>query len=232
MSTEVEKQKILFIDGLSTIMNEKYFILDEIPRIIAEYLEEGFKIMIVLREREDSSRWYDFKVVPDWMRNNITVSSEIDYTNLMNIVDKETSMVISNDISNPVLQDVFDNINDIKDVFNFGKYPVVNRADYLFCFGFDEKEFMDFCNQSNLIGIIGEHVARDNDFQNSINGMAFLVDKDKSWSENLKDMKGYIKACLKENRYIPRHSNRMLGIIFQGREYAIAKASQLNLLYV
>jgi len=232
MSNEIEKQKILFIDGLSTIMNEKYFILDEIPRIIAEYLEEGFKIRIVLREREESSQWYDFKVVPDWMRNNITVFSGIDYTDLRNIVDKETSMAITNDINNPALQNVFDNINDIKDVFSFGKYPVVNRADYLFCFGFEEKEFMDFCNQSNLIGIIGEHVARDNDFKNSVNGMAFLVDKDKYWSENLKDNKNYVKICVKENRYIPRHNNKILGIIYQGKEYEMAKASQLNLLYV
>jgi hypothetical protein len=232
MSTVVEKQKILFIDGLSTIMNEKYFILDEIPRIMADYIEEGFKILIVLRDREDSSRWYDFKVVPDWMRNNITVFSDIDYSNLMNIVNKENSMAITNNIENPVLQDVFDNINDVKDVFSFGKYPIVNRADYLFCFGFEENEFMDFCNQSNLIGIIGEHVARDNDLKNSVNGMAFLVDKDKNWSENLKDSKNYIRVCIKENRYIPRHKNRMLGIIYQGKGYEMAKVSQLNLLYV
>lgn len=232
MSTELEKQKILFIDGLSTIMNEKYFILDEIPRIMADYLEEGFKIKIALREREDSSRWYDFKVVPDWMHNNIVLFSGIDYSNLMNIVDKETSIAITNDIDNPVLQTIFDNINDIKDIFHFGTFPIVNRADYLFCFGFEEKEFMDFCNQSNLIGIIGEHVARDNDFQNSVNGMAFLVDKDKSWIETFKDTKNYIKVCIKENRYIPRHKNQMLGIIYQGREYNMAKVSQLNLLYV
>jgi hypothetical protein len=242
-SVEQPKKKILLIDGLSTIMNEKYFILDEIPRILADYIEEGFTIWIVLRLREDASRWYEPKVVPDWLRDNCIVFSDFDFSNVSKIADQETSMVITNNLENPVLYDICGTVNHINEIFHFGTFPIVNKADYILCFGFNELKFTEFVKQSNLIGIIGDHVARDNDPGNTVNGMAFLVDKnenspsniislEESWIKSYKDITDYINLCVKEKRYKPKHGNSILGAIYQGKDITQAKLSGLNLLYV
>lgn len=242
MSTiQQAKKKILLIDGLSTIMNEKYFILDEIPRILADYIEEGFTIWIVLRLREDASRWYEPKIVPDWLRDSCTVFSDFDFTNLSKVADQENSMVITNNVENPALYDICGDVNHIEEIFHFGTFPIVDKADYLLCFGFNESKFIDFVNQSNLIGIIGDHVARDNDPDNTVNGMAFFIDlNDKIspnsdndfWTKKYNDITNYINLCVKEKRYKPKHANSIIGVIYQGRDFEQAKISGLNLLYV
>jgi hypothetical protein len=238
-SIENPKKKILLIDGLSTIMNEKYFILDEIPRIMADYIEEGFNIWIALRIREDPSRWYEAKVVPDWMRDNTIVFSDLDFTNVSKVADQETSMVITNNVENPALYDICGEVNHIEEIFHFGTFPIVDKADYIFCFGFNELKFTEFCAQSNLIGIIGDHVSRDNDTDNTVNGMAFFIDNDSmkedvvdTWNNVYKEIKSYISICVKEKRFKPKHNNAVLGVIYQGKDYEKAKISGLNLLYV
>lgn len=226
------KKKILLIDGLTTIMNEKFFILDEIPRIMASYIEEGFTIWISIREHEDTERWNDTTIVPDWMRENIVLINNLEFENLPNIADQEDSMVITNQIDNPALYDVCGSVNDVKEVFHSDLFPIVDKADFIFCFGFNETEFVNFCNQSNLIGILNDHVVRDNDTKNSINGMAFWIDKEKSWIQNYKSASDIVSLCINERRYIPKNNKRLLGVIYQGKEFRMAKESKLPLLYV
>lgn len=242
MSSIVQpKKKILLIDGLSTIMNEKYFILDEIPRILADYIEEGFNIWIALRLRENASRWYEPKIVPDWLRDNVIIFSDIEFSNISKVADQENSMVITNNVENPALYDICGTVNHIEEIFHFGTFPIVDKADYVFCFGFEENKFIEFVKQSNLIGIIGDHVARDNDPKNTVNGIAFYIDKfssidgitvSDSWQKKYKDIKDYINLCIKEKRYTPKHGNSVLGVIYQGRDLEQAKISGINLLYI
>jgi hypothetical protein len=226
------KKKILLIDGLTTIMGKKYFILDEIPRIMASYIEEGFNIWIAVREQEDTDRWYNIEVVPDWMRDNILLISGLEYENLPNLVDQEDSMVITNQLDNPALYDVCGSVNDVKEVFHSDLFPIVNKADFLFCFGFTEAEFVRFCEQSNLIGIVNDHLARDNDTKNSTHGMAFWMDKDLTWIENYTNAFEIVSLCLSENRYIPKHNKKLLGIVYQGGNIEMAKESRIPLLFV
>jgi hypothetical protein len=226
------KKKILLIDGLTTIMNEKFFILDEIPRIMASYIEEGFTIWIAVREHEDVLRWENKEIVPDWMRENIILINDLEFENLPTLADQEDSMVITNQMDNPALYDVCGSVNDVKEVFHSDLFPIVNQADFLFCFGFSEDEFTKFCNQSNLIGILNDHVVRDNDTKNTIHGMAFWMDKDVSWSQNYKNAFEIVTLCLAEHRYIPKHNKKLLGVVYQGKEYEMAKESKIPLLYV
>jgi len=220
------------IDGLTTIMNEKFFIRDDIPKIIANYIEQGYQIWISLRLNEDSSRWYDTEVVPSWMRESIFVFEDLDYGDLKDKADQETSMVLTNNMENPSIYDVCGKVYNIESVLYYGTFPIVNIADIIFCFGFDEKTFVNFCEQSNLIGIVGEHVARDNDIKNSRNGIAFLVDKDKSWKETYDNVIDYVSLCIKQQRLSIKHNRTILGVIYQGKDYELAKNSFLNLLYV
>jgi hypothetical protein len=160
------------------------------------------------------------------------VLGNLEFENLPNLADQEDSMVITNQIDNPALYNVCGSVNDVKEVFHSDLFPIVNQADFLFCFGFNEEEFMRFCNQSNLIGILNDHVVRDNDTKNSINGMAFWIDREKSWNHNYKNVSDIITLCLKERRYVPKHNKKLLGVIYQGKGFDIAKESKMPLLYV
>ena len=213
-------------------MNEKYFILDEIPRILGSYIEEGFSVWIAVREDEDVNIWYDPEVVPDWMREHILVIENMDFSNLKEKADQTESFVLTNDVNNVSIQGVCGEVVSIEEEVHFGTFPIVNIADVLFCFGFTESNFMNFCQQSNLIGVIGEHLIRDKDEENNTNGMAFLVDKELSWLNNFEKAVEYVNLCIKQKRFIPRNNRRMLGIIYQGKDLDMAKESELNLLYV
>jgi hypothetical protein len=199
---------------------------------MASYIEEGFTIWIAVREHEDVIRWENKEIVPDWMRENIVLINDLEFENLPTLADQEDSMVITNQIENPALYNVCGDVNDVKEVFHSDLFPIVNNADFLFCFGFPEKEFIRFCSQSNLIGIVNDHVARDNDTKNTVQGMAFWMDKDKTWTENYKNAFEIIGICLTERRYISKHNKKLFGIVYKGEDYTMSKESKLPLLFI
>ena len=225
-------EKILLIDGLSTIMNEKYFILDEVPRILADYIDDKFKIWIAIRYHEETSQWSDDRIVPKWLHDNVKVIEALDFQKLPNVADQNESIVITNDLNNTSIYNVCGDVFHIEEVFRYGTFPTVDIADFIFCFGFDEETFINFCVQSNLIGVVNNKTVRDNDPKNSVNGMAFWVDKDKKWNETLEECSVFANICIKKNRFKPKYDRSILGVMNQNKTDTLAIESNLPILYV
>jgi hypothetical protein len=82
------------IDGLSTLMNETYFIDDIIPRALCKYIQEGYNVWIIIREQEDTLRWNSV-IIPVFLRENIVLLEDFDFSNVDELyLDDEEDGVI------------------------------------------------------------------------------------------------------------------------------------------
>jgi hypothetical protein len=225
------KKSIIMIDGLSSIMNEEFFLNDSIPRYLINYIEEGYNVWIVIREQEDTDRW-NLLTVSNFIRENIILLTDFDISSLLNLANQETSMVLTNYPENKSLYNVCGKVYTVKEFFDLKIFPEIKLADFLFCFGFSEEKFFSFCEESNLIGIVNNKTVRDKDERNKTNGMAFMVYKEKSWKEQMIDFNDFANTCIKQKLFIPKYDKTLLGIIYQGKDKFIALESKLPLLYV
>ncbi len=172
------KKNIILIDGLSSIMNEEYFVSDVIPRYLTKFIEDGYNVWITIREQENTDRWNLLKI-PDFIRNNVILLNDFDISSLIILANQETSMVITNYPENKSLYNVCGKVYTNKEIFHLETFPELKLTDFLFCFGFSEENFFSFCETSNLIGIVNNKTIRDKDKHNKTNGMAFWVNKEK-----------------------------------------------------
>jgi hypothetical protein len=218
------------IDGLSTIMNEKYFVDDSIPRDLCKYIQEGFNVWIIIREQEDTMRWSS-STVSDFLRSNVLLLENFNFSDLFVLSDRENSVVITNYSENKSLYDVCGPVYNVKDFFNI-KFPSILFTDFLFCFGFTEEKFYTFCEESNLIGVAKDKTVRDKDEKNKTNGMAFWVDPIRVWGGQKEDFLIFANICIEKKLFIPKNKNVMLGVIYQGKDEKNAMDSDLPLLYV
>lgn len=224
-------KKIMLIDGLSSIMNEDYFLNDTIPRYLTKYVEEGYNVWIIVRDQEKTESWNLLKV-SIFLRENILLLTDFDLFGLINLANQETSMVVTNYPENKSLYNICGKVHTNKEIFHLEKFPEIKLADFMFCFGFSEEKFFSFCETSNLIGIVNNKTIRDKDEHNKTNGMAFWVDKEKSWKEQMNDFNEFAMICIQRKLFIPKHDKTLLGIIYQGKDKNIALESELPLLYV
>lgn len=229
---ETTKRKILLIDGLTTIMNEKYFIKDEVPRVLGDYLDQGFEILLLLRDLEDSTRWYQTNIVPDWMRENILLQSILDFETLANNADQEESMVLTNNPTNRSLYNICGPVKSVEQIFHTDKFPILTTSDFLFCFGWDQDTFATFCETTNCIGIVDEHVLVNSKKGVRPNAMAFWMNPTKSAKESLRKIQLYSEKAIRSNRFKPQHQRNLLGVIYQGKDYSLAKEFNIPLFYI
>ncbi len=221
----------MLIDGLSSIMNEEYFLEDSIPRYLTKYIEDGYNIWIMIREQEDTDRW-NLLTISTFLRENILLLNDFDISSLVNLANQETSMIVTNYPENKSLYNVCGKVYTNKEIFHLKTFPIIKLADFLFCFGFSEEKFFSFCEESNLIGIVNNKTIRDKDKHNKTNGMAFWVDKRKSWNEQMREFNDFANICIQRKLFIPKHHKTLLGIIYQGKDKIIALESKLPLLYI
>lgn len=225
------KRKIMLIDGLSSIMNQEYFISDSIPRFLTKFVEDGYLIWIVVREQEETDRW-NILTVSKFLRENITVLNDFDISTLVTLADQNSSMVITNYPENSSLYNICGKVYTNTEIFNLEKFPIVNIADFIFCFGFSEKDFLSFCEESNFIGIVKNKTMRDKDKYNKTNGMAFFVEKEVEWKNQMEDFQDFANICIQKNMFKPKHGKTLLGIIYQGNDKINALKSGLSLLHI
>jgi len=225
------KKKILMIDGLSSIMNEEYFLNDAIPRYLTKFIEDNYNVWIIIREQEDTNRW-NFLTVSDFLKDNVLILNDFDISNLVFLADQNSSMVITNYPENKSLYNICGKVYSNKEFFNLELFPQITFVDFLFCFGFSEQQFYNFCEESNLIGIVKNKTVRDKDEKNKTNGMAFWVDNMEEWKEQMKDFNDFANICIQKKLFIPKHQKTLLGIIHQGKDKLIALESKLPLLYI
>ena len=151
---------------------------------------------------------------------------------MIDLADQESSMVITNYPENKSLYNICGKVYTNTEIFNLEKFPTINFADFLFCFGFSEKDFLVFCETSNFIGIVKNKTVRDKDENNKTNGMAFWVEKDIEWKEQNEEFQDFANICIQKKLFIPKHKKTLLGIIYQGKDKLNALKSELPLLYI
>jgi hypothetical protein len=218
------------IDGLSTLMNETYFIDDIIPRALCKYIQEGYNVWIIIREQEDTLRWNSV-IIPVFLRENIVLLEDFDFSDLSRLSNQDESFVVTNYTENKSLYNVCGPVYNVKDFFNLG-FPAITLVDFLFCFGFTEEQFYSFCESSNLIGVVKEKTVRDKDEKDKTNGMAFWVESEKLWKGQKEDFLIFANICIQKKLFIPKNQNTMLGVIYQGKDERNAIDSNIPLLYV
>ena len=142
---KMSTQKKLIILGAHTIFSDKYFINDEVPRILGGYIEDGFRIEL-FQVLPDDGQIFEEAQMPFWLRENIFI---IDTINDKEKFDKESFAITDNPelhklvkINIPVYTNFFESLS-------FDKFNIV---DLLVCFGFSSKEFKHFCKSNNLLG--------------------------------------------------------------------------------
>jgi hypothetical protein len=224
-------KKIMVIDGLTTIMNEKYFVQDKIPRVLMNQIKKGYHIWIIGREQEDLSRWNNSDVVPKILQDEVVIIRDFNFDDLVTLADKETSMIVTNNKQNKSLYNLCGPVYDTKEFFEFTQFPKIDVADFIYCFGFTEEEFYEFCLKSNLIGIANNKTVHDRNHERP-NGMAFWVNPIKIWERQLSEFTDFALLCIEKKRFIPKHQRTQLGVLYQGKEEEMAIYSKLPILYV
>jgi hypothetical protein len=199
--------KKIIILGTHTLFSDKYFINDEVPRILGAYIEDGFTLELV-KVVSDDADIFEEKQMPFWLRENILL---IDTVNKNEKLHKE-SFVIADDseIANTFNFDVPVYIN----FFNSLTFDKFNNVDLLVCFGFSSKEFKHFCKTNNLLGFENGVILDKN--SKSYNAVAVSTDDD-----NTKDTAEYamskFRMSVNNKMYKVKHDNTVLGITFKGR---------------
>ena len=211
-------------------MNEKYFIDDYIPRYLCKYIEENYNIWIVVREQEDTFRW-NSEIVPDYVRENVVLLRDFDISDLVTLADQEDSVVITNYPENKSLYNICGPVYEVKSFFEL-TFHKITFADFLFCFGFTEEQFYNFCEESNLIGVVKNETIRDKDENNKTNGMAFWVEPNKTWKEQVEDFTSFANICIDKRLFVPKHHRTLLSVLYQGKNEKTAIDSNLPILYI
>jgi len=210
----MESQKILLIDSISTIIRGNYFIKDEVPRILASYIEDGFKIWLL--ENYNDFENLEIPCIPFWLKENVVIIDKEILKGIKNYKYSKDSFILTNDINHS--KDLKMNFKIVTsfELFKTDKYEQMNIADVIICFGFNIMEFMKFCKDSNLLGI--------SDFESKINGnvknpdgVAFLVNNDGNDFENkFNKIIDEFNDLVKSKKYKIKHNEYIIGITYKG----------------
>jgi hypothetical protein len=200
------KKKLLIV-GAHTLFFNGYFISDDAVRILANLIDDGFKIELLklFPEEEDIVRNTD---MPFWLREQLFLLDEIPINEKHH---KDSFAVAGNkdDIKTlklemPVHFNYFDKLNNN----NF------NIVDLVICFGFSDEYFKQFCKTNNLLCVLnGVFISKSN---KNYNGIAVSVDGD-----NDEVSKEYavskFNLAVKGNMYKPKHNETIMGVSYKGR---------------
>jgi hypothetical protein len=199
--------KKVIILGTHTIFSDKYFVNDEVPRVLGTLIEDGFKIEL-LKVLSDDVYMFENTMMPFWLRENILI---IDNINEAEKLHKDSFVITDNaelaktfNFSVPVYTDFFNSLT-------FDKF---NNVDLLVCFGFSSKEFKHFCKSNNVLGF-KNGVILDRKIQN-YNAVAVSTDED-----NTEDTADYaiskFKLVVNNQMYKVKHNNTLIGLTYKGR---------------
>jgi len=198
-------QKKIIILGTHTLFSDNYFINDEAPRMLARLIEDGYKVELLKTIPEE----FNLEIIqmPFWLRDNMMVLEELN----KNEKYHKESFAIIDDIG--LAKEFKLNIPIYTNFFKPLTFDKFNIVDLLICFGFEGKEFKNFCKTNNLLGV-------DNGvFINSTkNSQAVAVSVD---TDNTKETSDYamskFKLAVKNGLYKVKHDHTLMGITFKGR---------------
>jgi hypothetical protein len=205
------KQKVLIIDGVSTILTKGSFLKDEIPRFLSKHLNEGYSLW--LNDDNIGADLIDYPCVPFWLKQNLVfINKTIIEDNPVNF-DK-SSFIITNDYNRADSLKLNIKIYTNSELFGINKYRELNIADVILCFGFNVVEFNTFCKEANLLGYYDEKYF--NKSGKNHDGLAFLMEDENVEKEYIKciDVAAY---NVKKNIYTIKHDEYIIGVSYKGQ---------------
>jgi hypothetical protein len=201
-------RKIVLIDGVNTVISNGYFIKDDIPRILADYKSKDYDIWLLSETYESSQEWNNSKCIPSWLQNS-TILIDFDFVISNNDKFDKESIVITN------RPKMFKNYNLKISSLETSIKPL-NVADVIFCFGFTKLEFIKFCKNAKLIGVMNEKFF--NKETSNPDGVAFMIDDKKS--KNLEMESEFAIGCINkligDKIYTIQHRKKVIGITNNG----------------
>lgn len=204
----MENHRVILLDGVNTLIYNENFIRDDIPRMLANYLEKGYELWLISESYDATQKWNSLNCIPNWLMEQTVV---IDFDFVVKNYGKYTSdsMVITN------RPKFFTNMK-LKTISLETKYKPLRVADVIFCFGFTKPEFIRFCSNTKSIGIIQERFI--NKTVSNPDGVAFFID------ENVKELEseaefavGCLNRLITNKNYKIQYRKKVIGVTNKGK---------------
>ncbi len=209
---KIKMDKIILIDDISVIIKNNNFIKDSVPRFFAKCLDEKYKLWIKI-DNIDINGIIDYECIPFWLKQNMVSITDSILENLKNFKFSEDSFIISNNSSSNLdksfLKKYKLKIYKISDIFDYNIYQPLDISDIVLCFGFDSKEFKEFCSQSNLMEY-GKSTSK------KYNGVAFLI-KSNNLELEFQEIKNNFNDLVKKGKYQIKHKEFVIGATKNGK---------------
>ena len=219
------------IDGLQTLMNmNKYSVKDEIFRFLSSKVDENFEILVLTFSDEEKNNSYSF--FPECMYSNIIFYNRNMGMEVLTPINKKDSIVLTNTNEATTYFKVFD-FKQVYEIKNFMKnivsYPMIDMVDFIFAFGFNEKNFIQFCKENNSRGIINSQIVYDVEYPTTL---TFWVDNTKDFDSNYQEFNKFSITHINSVEYEIKQEGNMMAVLYQGNDENLAIDSELPILYV
>jgi hypothetical protein len=214
----MNKQRLVIIDGPYTLISNEHFIKDEIPRMLAKYIDDDYKIWMINVEVNDDTFFLKNTSVPQWLKENVMMISIETFKGLsLSEYNKKDSFILTDNHERVQSYGKKLTVYHLNDLFKNSKYEPLNIADLILCFGFEKSEFTNFCQQSNLLGV-SENKTIKTTMSLNPDGVAFHIKKnDIKIVNEVKHSQGILNDMIKNNQYKIRHYHNILGVTNKGK---------------
>jgi hypothetical protein len=207
-----------------------YSVKDEIFRYLSSKVDENFEILMLTFSEEDKFKAYEF--FPECMYKNIIFYNRNMGMEVLTPMNKEMSIVLTNTNEAIVYFKVF-GFKQVYEIKNFMKnivsYPMIDMVDFIFAFGFNEKNFIQFCKENNSRGIINSQIVYDVEYPTTL---TFWVDNTKDFDSNYQEFNKFSITQINSGEYEIKQDGNMMAVVYQGNDENLAIDSELPILYV
>ena len=151
---------------------------------------------------------------------------------VLTLLNKEESIVLTNTNEATLYFKVFGfkQVYEIKQFMkDIVKYPIIDMVDFIFAFGFNEKNFIQFCKENNSRGIVNSKIVYD--LENPIT-LTFWVNNTKDFDSNYEGFNQFSIEQIKSKNYMLKKDGNIMAVVYQGNDEILAIESELPILYV
>lgn len=218
------------MSGLNTLMNQNnYFLRDEIPRFLSKKIDEDYELWFIGTDLEKD---IVSKKLPECLVNNI-VFYNLNYNlDILDDNDKDDSLIL---VSNKKDKEIFKKTG-FKKVFYSEKYfnnvafprNPIDAVDYLFCFGFSDLEFIDFCKFNKSRGLAYGTIVYDLEEPLTL---SYQIDRDLSYGDNYNNFNNFVNKQVDEGSYKVKNNTHAMAVMFQGKDEDKVIESKLPIFY-
>jgi hypothetical protein len=224
-------RKTILIDGLQTLKNvNNYSKNNEIFRFLSSKVDENYEILILTFSDEEKIEAYNF--FPVCMYKNVIFYNRNAGLEVVTPMNKNESIVLTNTEEATVFFKVF-GFKQVYEIKKFMKevvnYPIIDMVDFIFAFGFNEKNFIQFCNENNSRGVINSQIVYDVDYPTTL---TFWVDNTKNYDSNYEEFNKFSIDQINSGEYDLKRDGNIMAVIYQGNDEILALESGLPILYV